>query len=145
MLVDTSVWVDHLRRRNTLLVQLLEQEQVWTHPFVIGELACGNLARRSSVLSSLSELPHLPTVDHAEVLMFVEAQRLMGRGLGWIDMHLLAAARLAKLPFWTVDKRLASVANELGLGTGCSDARSRSIELGCSRSAKAGDAGLDQL
>src|SRR5688572_22729763 len=115
MLVDTSVWVDHLRRRNTALVDLLEQSQVWTHPFVIGELACGNLARRATVLGSLAELPHVPAADHAEVLAFVEARQLMGRGLGWIDMHLLASATLAKLPFWTVDKRLAAVARELGL------------------------------
>jgi predicted nucleic acid-binding protein len=115
VLVDTSVWVDHLRRHNAELVALLEQGQVWTHPFVIGELACGNLARRTTLLSSLSELPQVATVSHAEVLAFIEGQRLMGRGLGWIDVHLLAAARLANLGFWTVDRRLAAAANELGL------------------------------
>ena len=117
MLVDTSVWVDHLRRRNAALVGLLEQGQVWTHPFVIGELACGNLARRATVLSSLSALPQVPSVGHDEVLAFIETRRLMGWGLGWIDMHLLAAAKLAMLPLWTVDRRLKMAANELGLGT----------------------------
>lgn len=116
MLVNTSVWVDHLRRRNAALVELLDQSQVWTHPFVIGELACGNLARRTVLLGSLSELPQVQTVSHAEALSFVETRGLMGRGLGWIDMHLLAAAVLAKLPFWTVDRRLAAVALELGIG-----------------------------
>jgi predicted nucleic acid-binding protein len=116
VLVDTSVWVDHLRRSNSTLVELLEQTQVWTHPFVIGELACGNLARRGTVLGSLAELPHVPMASHAEVLAFVEARHLMGRGLGWIDMHLLASATLATLPFWTVDRRLAAVAHQLGVG-----------------------------
>lgn len=116
MLVDTSVWVDHLRRSNPLLVDLLEQAQVVIHPFVVGELACGNLAQRATILDALSELPHVPAASHAEVLNFVEARKLMGRGLGWIDLHLLASAMLARVPFWTVDKRLATVAQELGFG-----------------------------
>jgi len=116
VLVDTAVWVDHLRRRNVALVELLEQARVWTHPFVIGELACGNLARRAILLGSLAELPQIPAASHAEVLAFVEARRLMGRGLGWVDMHLLASAMLAQLPFWTVDRRLGTLAGELGLG-----------------------------
>ena len=115
MLVDTSVWVDHLRQRNTALVELLEGAEVWTHAFVIGELACGNLAQRSKLLTSLAALPHVPVAAHEEVLTFVDARHLMGRGLGWIDMHLLTAATLAKIPFWTNDKRLASVATEFGL------------------------------
>lgn len=116
MLVDTSVWVDHLRRSNPVLIDLLEQTQVFIHPFVIGELACGNLARRATILNALSELPHVPAASHAELLNFVEAQKLMGRGLGWIDLHLLASAVLARVPFWTVDRRLAAVALELGFG-----------------------------
>ena len=115
MLVDTSVWVDHLRRSNATLVGLLEQAQVWTHAFVIGELACGNLSQRAKFLSLLAGLPQVPLVGHDETLAFVSAHRLMGRGLGWIDMHLLASARLAKLPFWTIDKRLAAVATDLQL------------------------------
>lgn len=115
MLVDTSVWTDHFRRRNVRLAEQLEAMQVWTHPFVIGELACGNLARRSEVLASLGALPHAPLVDHHEVLEFIERQRLAGKGLGWLDMHLLASARLARLPFWTQDKKLALIASELNL------------------------------
>ena len=115
MLVDTSVWVDHLRRRNATLAGLLEQTQVWTHAFVVGELACGNLAERDKVLSALTALPHAPVCSHDEVLAFLESQRLRGRGLGWVDVHLLASARLAKLPFWTLDKRLAAVATSIQL------------------------------
>jgi predicted nucleic acid-binding protein len=89
--------------------------QVWTHPFVIGELACGNLARREEVLTALDALPQAPVVDHAEVRAFIEAHHLHGRGLGWVDVHLLASARLARLPFWTQDKRLATVARDLAL------------------------------
>ena len=88
---------------------------VVTHPFVIGELSCGQLAQRSEVLGFLNALPTLPLADHAEVVEFVEIHRLYGRALSWVDVHLLAAARLAQLPIWTLDKRLAVVAGEMGL------------------------------
>ncbi len=113
MLVDTSVLVDHLRRRSATLVALLEQTQVWTPPFVIGELACGNLSRRDGVLDALAALPHTPVASHEEVLGFLQTHRLVGRGVGWVDVHLLASAKLARLPFWTLDKRLAGMAAEL--------------------------------
>ena len=115
MLVDTSVWVDHLRRRNAALVEQLEAVQVWIHPFVVGELACGNLANRDELLTLLATLPQAPIADHEEVLAFVEARRLMGRGLGWIDMHLLASATLVGLPLWTLDRRLAAAAQDIGM------------------------------
>jgi predicted nucleic acid-binding protein len=115
MLVDTSVWVNHLRRRNATLVGLLEQAQVWTHAFIIGELACGNLAQRDKLLSALAALPHAPLASHEEVLAFLETHRLMGRGLGWVDVHLLASAKLGSLPLWTLDKRLAAVVTALQL------------------------------
>lgn len=115
MLVDTSVWIDHFRRRNARLSDLLEAAQVCIHPFVIGELACGNVSRRAEVIGLLEALPRVPLVDHQEVLGFIVAQRLHGRGLGWVDMHLLASARLDNLPLWTLDRRLASVAVELSL------------------------------
>jgi len=115
MLVDTSVWVDHLRKGNATLADLLQQGQVWTHAFVVGELACGNLAQRAKILGLLVALPHVPTATHDEALAFLQAHHLMGRGLGWIDMHLLASAKLAKLPFWTMDKRLSSAAADLQL------------------------------
>jgi predicted nucleic acid-binding protein len=115
MLVDTSVWVQHLRYANAHLAAQLDADQVKTHPFVIGELACGHLTNRAELLNLLAELPVVPVADHDEVFSFVESRRLMGRGLGWIDMHLLASATLAPTTFWTTDKRLATVARELGL------------------------------
>ncbi|HMI37319.1 MAG TPA: type II toxin-antitoxin system VapC family toxin [Steroidobacteraceae bacterium] len=115
MLVDTSVWVDHLRHRNARLATALESMPVMTHSFVIGELSCGHLAQRTEVLGYLNALPTLPLTDHEEVVEFVGMHRLYGRGLGWVDMHLLAAAQLAQLPIWTLDKRLAMVAGEMGL------------------------------
>jgi predicted nucleic acid-binding protein len=117
VLVDTSVWIDHFRRKNARLAELLDGSQVWSHPFVIGELACGNLARRREVLSYLDALPQTPLVDHDEVRGFIESHGLSGRGLGWIDVHLLASARSASVPFWTVDKRLAAVARTLDLAS----------------------------
>ena len=113
VLVDTSVWVDHLRRRNAGLVDLLEAGQVYAHPFVIGELACGNLAQRSKILQALSELPKALVLDHARVLDFLEAAKLMGRGLGWIDVSLLASAVDSGLSFWTLDRWLATAASKL--------------------------------
>jgi predicted nucleic acid-binding protein len=115
VLVDTSVWVDHFRRRNSHLIRILEAAQALTHPFVIGELCCGNLARRDEILGLLQSLSSPPLIEHAEVLEFVRAHRLFGRGLGWVDMHLLASARLARVPLWTLDKRLAAAAAALGL------------------------------
>ena len=104
-----------MRQRDTRLAELLEDGSVWTHPFVIGELACGNLARRTEMLELIGALPSVPVADHEEVLAFVESRRLMGRGLGWIDVHLLASAVLASLPLWTSDKRLSAVARALDL------------------------------
>jgi len=97
------------------LVAELEAAQALTHPFVIGELCCGNLARRDEILGLLQSLPSSPLIEHSEVLEFVDAHRLSGRGLGWVDMHLLASARLARAPLWTLDKRLAAAAADLGV------------------------------
>jgi predicted nucleic acid-binding protein len=113
VLADTSVWVDHLRRRNRGLVELLEAGQVHVHAFVIGELACGNLTQRTKILAALSELPIAPVLDHAQVLEFLEKGRLMGRGLGWVDMSLLASTVHSGLRLWTLDRRLAAVATAL--------------------------------
>jgi predicted nucleic acid-binding protein len=115
VLVDTSVWVDHLRNRNARLAERLEAGEVWIHPFVIGELACGSLAQRRRVLALLAALPGAPVVGQDEVIGFIEARRLYGKGLGWIDVHLLVSAHIVQLPFWTLDKRLAAVARDLGL------------------------------
>ena len=116
ILVDTSVWVEHLRSRNATLARELEAGRVLAHPFVIGELACGNLRNRSEVLDLLGRLPSIPTATHGEALHFLERCALMGRGIGFIDVHLLASAALATpARLWTRDRRLAAVATELGL------------------------------
>ena len=115
MLVDTSVWIDHLRNRNDRLSAQLEAGEVWIHPFVIGELACGSLAERRKVLALLSALPGAPMAEHDEVMRFVETHGLFSKGLGWVDVHLLRSAQIMQLSFWTLDKRLAAVGRELGL------------------------------
>ena len=115
MLVDTSVWVDHLRKDEPSLHTLLNREEVECHPFIIGELACGSLHRRSEVLLLLQSLPRVPVGSHDEVMTFVERHGLMGRGIGWVDAHLLASAALAGTLLWTSDQRLSEVARTLHL------------------------------
>ena len=115
ILADTSVWVDHLRGTDRHLVELLVDEVVLCHPLVVGELACGALKRRSEILALLRHLPQAPVVEHEEVLAFVEAHALMGSGLGWLDVNLLASATMAGERFWTRDRRLAQAARRLGI------------------------------
>jgi predicted nucleic acid-binding protein len=116
ILADTSVWVDHLRRGDKTLAALLDAGTVLVHPFVIGELALGNLRQREIVLNALADLPHASVATDAEVLHFIERHALSGRGIGYIDAHLLAAAKLtAGAELWTNDKRLHAVAVQLGL------------------------------
>jgi predicted nucleic acid-binding protein len=115
MLVDTSVWIDHLRRGDAALTAALEAGRVWMHSFVLGELACGNLRSRVEVLGLLQALPPMAVSTDKEVLFFIDQHELMGRGIGYIDVHLLASARLGGAQLWTRDKRLHTVAAELGL------------------------------
>ena len=116
ILVDTSVWVDHFRYEEPDLVSLLSRNRVLMHPMVIGELACGNLRNRDEVLGLLRGLPAILSATHDEVLFFIEQRRLMGRGIGYVDAHLLAAASLTGLAMlWTRDKRLMDVAVDLRL------------------------------
>jgi predicted nucleic acid-binding protein len=116
ILVDTSVWIDHLRSGEQLLVAALEGGRVMMHPFVLGELACGNLANRSEVLELLGGLPAALTATDPEALEFIERRALMGRGIGYIDVHLLASIALSgDVRLWTKDRRLAAVAMELDL------------------------------
>ena len=115
MLADTSIWIDHFRHGNARLEALLEKGQVRTHPFVVGELACGNLAKRVEVLRLLRELPSVVSATDDEVLVFVERHRLMGAGIGWIDAHLLAAAALTRTKLWSLDAKLARAARRLDL------------------------------
>lgn len=114
-LADTSVWVDHLRRSRHGLAALLEDDEVLCHPFVVGELACGSLANRDRFLRLLSALPRAVVAEHEEVVRLVDDRRIHGRGLGWVDMHLLASSILEGCALWTLDKRLEAVASELGV------------------------------
>jgi predicted nucleic acid-binding protein len=115
VLVDTSVWVAHLRRGHIGLEALLSEGHVVCHPFVVGELACGNLKNRSEILSLLQALPLATPAEHEEVMQFIENYSLMGKGLGYIDMHLLASAILSRVPLWTLDRKLKQVSSKLGL------------------------------
>lgn len=113
ILVDTSVWIEQLRRGSERLQSLLYDEQVLCHPFIIGELACGTLRNRQEILRLLSVLPKALVADHEEVVHLVEERHLYGRGLGWVDVHLLASSILTRCPLWTLDKRLKQVAATL--------------------------------
>ncbi|NML15093.1 type II toxin-antitoxin system VapC family toxin [Azohydromonas caseinilytica] len=116
IVVDTSVWVDHLRHGETRLVRLLEEQQAEIHPFVIGELACGNLRARQEVLALLQSLPRRDACSDEEVLFFIERHGLMGKGIGYVDAHLLAATRVVPgRRLWTRDKRLQALAAAQGL------------------------------
>ena len=115
VLVDTSVWVAHLRAGNIGLEALLNDGHVVCHPFIIGEIACGKLNNRSEILSLLQALPMATRAEHGEVMQFIENYRLMGKGLGYIDMHLLASAMLTNVSLWTLDKRLNEVSSTLGI------------------------------
>jgi predicted nucleic acid-binding protein len=115
ILVDTSVWVDHLRRNHARLKALLEAGQVLIHSFVIGELALGNLRQREAILQSLQDLPKAVSAGDGEVLGFIERNALFGLGIGYVDAQLLASARLSAALLWTHDKRLHEVAIRLGL------------------------------
>ena len=115
ILVDTSVWVDHLRSRNRALVALLDDDRVLTHPFVIGELACGQLRNRREILELLATLPGAQVAGHEDALALVEGHRLFGRGIGWIDAHLLASTLLSHARLLTRDRRLSRLALEMGV------------------------------
>lgn len=116
ILVDTSVWIDHLRVGDDRLAALLVDGSILTHPFVIGEIALGQLRQRDFVLAALEGLARAEIATDAEVMRFIESHALFGRGVGYLDVHLLAATKLtAGTRLWTKDKRLRSVAEELGL------------------------------
>jgi predicted nucleic acid-binding protein len=121
ILVDTSVWVEHLRSASAILSALLDNGGVLGHPFVLGELALGNLRQRDDILRALRRLPQAASGSHLEVLQFIDREALYGRGIGYVDAHLMAAARLtvgSKL--WTRDRRLQAVAGQLGLAAALS-------------------------
>ena len=116
ILVDTSIWVDHLRAGDDDLTTALERGLVFTHPFVAGELACGRMRHRDEILGLLRSLPVGPVATDDEALQYIDFHQLMGRGIGFIDVHLLASTALAEgMRLWTRDRRLAEVAAELGM------------------------------
>jgi predicted nucleic acid-binding protein len=116
ILVDTSVWVDHLRRGDADLARRLEDGEVLAHRLVVEELACGAMRRRAEILGLLEALPKAPEAEHGEFLAFVERRGLAGVGLGAVDAHLLASAALARARLWTRDAALARAAARLGVG-----------------------------
>jgi predicted nucleic acid-binding protein len=115
ILADTSVWVEHLRHGRRDLAAMLEQGQIGCHPAVIGELALGSLRQREAILAALGELPRLAPVRDDDALALIEARGLAGRGIGWVDVHLLGSTLVGGWQLWTLDRRLAAVARELGV------------------------------
>ncbi len=115
ILADTSVWIQHFRRGGPGFADRLFEGSILIHPFIAGELACGNLKDRFATLADLQALPEAKVASQREVLHLIEHRRLWGRGLGWIDMHLLASALLSDCGLWTLDKKLSEAARELRL------------------------------
>ena len=115
VLVDTSIWIEHFRKGNAHLKELLVTGQAACHPFIIGELACGNLKLRSEIIILLRTLPSVNTVSDDEIIYFIEEKQLMGLGTGIVDMHLLASSIMTNTPLWTNDTRLKEVARKLNI------------------------------
>ena len=115
ILVDTSVWINHLRNSENHLEKLLFGGEVICHTHIIGELACGNIKNRREIISLLQALPMAPQIEFDEYLYFIDKNQLNGRGIGFVDIHLLASVQLGQVQLWTVDKRLKATATELGL------------------------------
>ena len=116
ILVDTSVWIDHLRQGNDRLSDLLNRGGVATHPFVLGELSLGNISRRETFLELIRNLPLAKEATHDEVITFIEEHRMWGKGLGLFDMHILCSSLIDSIPLWTLNKRLAKAAQDFGNG-----------------------------
>ncbi len=115
ILVDTSVWIDHFHRRDEELKELLFSNHVCIHPFIIGELSCGSIGNRKEVLSLLRSLKIIDLVLEEEVFILIEERKLFGKGLGFIDIHLLASALINHVQIWTRDKSLKQIVRELGV------------------------------
>ena len=116
ILVDTSIWIDHLHKGDVVMQQLLDNDAVMMHPFVFGEIALGSLKDRAAVLGDLAAVPTAPVADDFEVMTLIEAKRLYGSGLGFVDAHLIASALLSSEGLlWTRDRRLQAAAEQLGI------------------------------
>ena len=116
ILIDTSVWIAHFKKGVLHLKELLMDADVGIHPYIIGELACGNLKNRKEILSLLNELPKTENIEHQEILSFIENNRLMGSGIGLIDVHILASSILSNALLWTFDKKLENISIKLSPG-----------------------------
>ena len=115
ILADTSVWINHLRHGDEHLESILYKGKVMSHAHIIGELACGNIINRKEILSFLQELPMVPLIEFNEYRFFIDEHDLNGKGIGFVDIHLLASAKLAQVKLWTEDKRLNTAAIKLGV------------------------------
>ena len=115
ILVDSSVWIDHIRSTDSVLESLLNDNKVCSHLFVIGELALGSISSRAKLLASIQSLPQLISAEDFEVLRLIERHKLFSKGIGYIDVHLLASALLSSVKLWTRDKALRAVAEKLGI------------------------------
>lgn len=115
VLVDTSIWIDYFRNGHIQLVELLNNTEVAIHPFIIGELACGTFRNREEILSLLQTLDSSPELSLQELLGFIEMNKLQGKGVGFIDVHLLASSLLSDFKLWTIDKKLHTIAHTMGI------------------------------
>jgi len=115
ILVDTSIWISHFRKSNSHLKKLLMDESVACHPYIIGELACGNIKNRKEIISLLRALPQTLVAEHYEILAFIDQKKLMGVGIGLVDVHLLASSLLANVYLWTTDRKLRTTASKLNI------------------------------
>jgi len=116
ILADTSVWIDHLRKTDPVFTEQLNESQIVMHPAIMGEILLGSLSNRSAIETALSEMPQAITASDKEVMFFINTAKVFGRGIGWVDTHLLVSAKLTGAKLVTRDKRLAEVARELGFG-----------------------------
>jgi len=112
VLVDTSIWIDHFRNSNDQLVELLNDGEVFCHPFIIGELACGNIKNRKKIIAALQALPQSSIIEHNEIMIFIEKNKIIGKGLGYIDVAILASSLVTGIPLWTLDRKLNDMATK---------------------------------
>ena len=118
ILVDSSVWIDHFKKVNQMLVEMLIDGEVMTHSMIVGELACGSFNPRQEVIKLLRLLPQAEEVRSNEALVFIETHKCYGRGVGWVDVNLLASCKLSRCRLWTLDKNLKKIAKELDIAGG---------------------------
>ena len=116
ILVDTSVWIKHLREGEKNLALLLEQGLITCHPFIIGEIACSGIKNRYEIINLLNDLPSTVVLDHSDIMDFIENRKIMNKGIGYIDVHLLGSALVSDTPLWTFDKALRKIAIQFPIG-----------------------------